>query len=124
MRQKISISNRAISPHLSIYNPQLTSLSSIWHRISGILLLFLIVKLNIILKTRLYMFFDIPLMWVIKETILFLYMVSLFLFLYHSFNGMRHIGWSFSLGTQLKDLKHSFYFICFCIFSILIYNII
>nr|WCH57712.1 succinate dehydrogenase subunit 3 [Hypnea musciformis] len=99
MSRKIYISNRVISPHLSIYTPQLTSLSSIWHRISGVFLLFSIVSFNIMLKIRLYVIFNIALIWISKEITLFIYLFTLFLVLYHSFNGIRHIIWSFSLGS-------------------------
>nr|YP_010484900.1 succinate:cytochrome c oxidoreductase subunit 3 [Hypnea cervicornis]UVW80594.1 succinate:cytochrome c oxidoreductase subunit 3 [Hypnea cervicornis] len=124
MRKKTTIINRALSPHLSIYNPQVTSLSSIWHRISGVLLLVIIVSFNIITKLGSFLIFYIPILHMGPRIILFIYLISLVLFLYHSFNGVRHIGWNFTYGFKPSSLYNSFYIICICVICIIISNLI
>nr|WCH57808.1 succinate dehydrogenase subunit 3 [Hypnea spinella] len=124
MRQKIITLNRPISPHLSIYNPQITSLSSIWHRISGVFMVFIIVSFNILSKilfnsTLNFIFVNIQL-----DSIYLIFIVSLFLFLYHSLNGLRNILWSLSYGFEPQKIKSFFFILCFCLFCIFLINLI
>nr|WCH57832.1 succinate dehydrogenase subunit 3 [Hypnea edeniana] len=124
MHQKITTLNRPISPHLSIYNPQITSLSSIWHRISGVFMVFMVVSFNILFKIT----FNSTFYSITVETQLsilyFLYLVTSFLFLYHGLNGMRNILWSLSYGFTLTSIGYSFYVLCLCFFWIFIINLI
>ncbi len=122
--------NRPISPHLTIYSAQKSSLSSIWHRFSAIVLLTLFIfflfncKLIIwnfesilILKGCLVMWkysFSIPI-----ELLFFLSLI------YHILNGFRHIGWDLIQFLNNKQLNFSFYIICSCIlFLLLTYTLI
>nr|AVK39582.1 succinate:cytochrome c oxidoreductase subunit 3 [Sheathia arcuata] len=108
------IFNRPLSPHITIYSPQLSSLLSIWHRISGIFLtvtLFLILYLlkfstlqissiiNFHLFTSYYLFFYL------------LYLLICLIFLYHFINGFRHILWDFGLILTHKYIFMSSVFV-------------
>ncbi len=96
--------NRPISPHLQVYRPQLTSMMSIAHRITGLLL-----SLGMILVT----------VWVVALAAgpeafasvngwlgspvgliaLVLWTASLF---YHLLNGIRHLLWDAGWLLELK----------------------
>nr|WCH57640.1 succinate dehydrogenase subunit 3 [Hypnea wynnei] len=124
MCQKINMLNRPISPHLSIYNSQITSLSSIWHRISGIFLIVLIVSFNILSKVVVNCTFYLNSIVIQLDIVYFIYLVVLFLFLYHSFNGLRNIMWNLSYGFKVNNIKNFFFIMCSCIIFILVFNIV
>lgn len=91
---------RPISPHLMVYQPQITSVLSIYHRITGVSLALLYLSIPILLTliqsnplsfqpgvlSQFHNFFPV-----------FYGIYSLFLILlsYHFFNGLRHLGWDF-----------------------------
>nr|WCH57976.1 succinate dehydrogenase subunit 3 [Calliblepharis sp.] len=124
MYLKISSLNRPLSPHLSIYNSQITSLASIWHRISGVLLIVLLVFFNIIIKFILnyYVFFNLFLLKVF--IVYFIYLAFLILILYHGFNGLRYILWDLGYILKPKNLIYSFCILCSFISIFIIINII
>ncbi|NBD95915.1 MAG: succinate dehydrogenase, cytochrome b556 subunit [Gammaproteobacteria bacterium] len=96
--------NRPLSPHLQVYRPQLTSMMSIAHRISGLLL-----SLGMVLVTA----------WVVALAAgpeafasvggwlgsplglaaLLIWTASLF---YHLLNGIRHLLWDAGWLLELK----------------------
>nr|ANH09506.1 succinate dehydrogenase cytochrome B560 subunit [Coeloseira compressa] len=92
MFRKIYKFKRPIAPHLSIHVPQISSLLSIWHRLSGvivfILFIYLFFSLEIVLQLNIN-FFLFP--WL--KTFLF-YIFYIFFF-YHSLNGLKYIFYSF-----------------------------
>nr|WCH57928.1 succinate dehydrogenase subunit 3 [Hypnea nidifica] len=122
MYYKTTILNRPISPHLSVYDSQITSLTSIWHRISGVLLIFITIGFNIWLKLVFYFSSNYILMAIQIENAYFIYLIISFLFLYHSLNGIRNVLWSLSYGFRIQNIKISFYILCF--FCIFIFNLI
>ncbi|HET9149763.1 MAG TPA: succinate dehydrogenase, cytochrome b556 subunit [Alphaproteobacteria bacterium] len=97
--------NRPLSPHISIYRPQMTSVLSILHRIAGVGL-----GLGALLLT----------FWVISAAtgpdafataqgfmgswfgLLLLFGFTLALF-YHLANGIRHLFWDAGFGFQLPQ---------------------
>ena len=86
-----------ISPHLQIYKPQITSILSIAHRISGFCLNFLIIfvsvwLLSLSLGETFYNFFIEFSNTIFIKLIL---SISLFALCYHAMNGIRHIFWDF-----------------------------
>lgn len=99
--------NRSLSPHLSIYKSQITSLVSIFHRISGSILglLLLLVPFFICLS---YSFISYNLFCVVLQ--FFLYIISFIYFIFfstlifHFMNGVRHILWDFCFGLELTNL--------------------
>ena len=86
-----------ISPHLQIYKPQITSILSIAHRITGFCLNFLIIfvslwLLSLSLGEIFYNYFV-----EFSNTIFMKLVISISIFglSYHAMNGIRHIFWDF-----------------------------
>nr|YP_010555058.1 succinate dehydrogenase cytochrome B560 subunit [Kappaphycus malesianus]UYR20479.1 succinate dehydrogenase cytochrome B560 subunit [Kappaphycus malesianus] len=120
---KAYTNNRPISPHLLIYKPQNSSLGSIWHRMTGILLLILMslfmVNLKLTLNFNLFtkiIYDSYYYFWS------FFYLLLVFAFSYHSFNGLRHILWDLGLLFHVRNLIYSFSLIIFFSSIILILN--
>ncbi len=96
---------RPLSPHLSVYKPQITSVLSISHRISGvvnILSLLLVAKIFIFAalgKTSFEWYAGI-LSSGLVQVILFGFTLGLF---YHMCNGIRHLAWDIGKGFELKN---------------------
>ena len=98
---------RPLSPHLQVYNPQITSVLSILHRILGVALSFGSVFLIYWLSAAAYgpdafaraqAFFGSP----IGQLILLGLTFSLF---YHLANGIRHLIWDVGLGFEMPMLR-------------------
>nr|QNM39645.1 succinate:cytochrome c oxidoreductase subunit 3 [Gelidiella fanii] len=121
MFRDFSLLNRPLSPHLTIYLPQYSSLFSIWHRFSGILLLILLAAtlflINIISFCGLLDFFYILNVFLSSKIkkLIFLFLSSISM--YHSVNGIRHLTWN--LGIWL----HKDYLIHFMITLIFIFSL-
>nr|ACI95893.1 succinate dehydrogenase subunit 3 [Isoetes engelmannii]ACK38298.1 succinate dehydrogenase subunit 3 [Isoetes engelmannii]ACK38312.1 succinate dehydrogenase subunit 3 [Isoetes engelmannii] len=89
--------NRPLSPHLTIYKPQLTSTFSIFHRISGALLAAKVLfslpfwKIGDLSLTfyHSYSFFFFVFHWFI----ILLVNLTFLAFCYHMSNGVRHLWW-------------------------------
>ena len=104
---------RPLSPHLQVYRPQLTSILSITHRASGIVLTTgtLVLALWLIAVASGPKTFAIMAAIVghpLGQFVLFGYSVALF---YHSCNGIRHLGWDLGLGLTIPDVYRSGYFV-------------
>ena len=107
--------NRPLSPHLTIYKPQITSVLSISHRITGIiqsfgLVLIFILILLIMSKKENYLFVESFLQSLVGKTFFILYTFSL---LYHILNGIRHLIWDLGFGFDLKNVNFTGYSIIF-----------
>lgn len=106
--------NRPLSPHLTIYKQQITSIVSIFHRISGSTLalsiilfaffynidiifgnFFLVYHLTFNLKTYTYWFF-----------ISLLYFLVV-IFCFHFCNGIRHLIWDLGIGLDIKNVYNT-----------------
>lgn len=103
--------NRPLSPFMigQVYRPQITSVMSILHRITGIgigLSAILVVWWFLAASSSPY-YFDFAdgllTSW-IGNLILFLALVSLW---YHFFNGIRHLIWDIGAGFALDQVKTS-----------------
>lgn len=99
--------NRSLSPHLRSYKPQVTSVISIFHRITGsvLALLFLCVPicLNIINSFLSLNFVYVVFIYVLFVVKLLLYVLLATIF-FHSLNGLRHIMWDFCIGLELSNV--------------------
>ena len=109
------ISNRPLSPHISIHKKVLTSAFSILHRITGIGLsagsvLIAIWVSFIALGPDFFYIFNFLASSLIFKLILFLWTLGIF---YHLFNGTRYLFWTYGLGMDLKTVYNSGYLVLF-----------
>jgi succinate dehydrogenase / fumarate reductase cytochrome b subunit len=98
------INKRPLSPHLQIYQPQLTSLMSILHRLSGVFLSLGTVVLAYWLiaaasGAESYQQAQDLLGSFLGLLLLFGWSFALF---YHLCNGIRHLFWDIGLGMDIK----------------------
>ena len=105
----MSTRSRPRSPHLQIYRPQITSILSIAHRLTGVVLAAAALLLTYWLASAAYgpesfaraqAFFG---HWFGR---LILFGVTFFLF-YHLCNGIRHLLWDIGWGFELSRLRNS-----------------
>ena len=93
-----------LSPHLQIYKPQITSLLSISHRISGVALNFvlLILVLGLLCITLGESYFELLISLITSFPIKIIIFLAILGFSYHFLNGIRHIIWDFGfhLGNR------------------------
>ena len=98
---------RPISPHLTIYKPQITSVLSITHRLSGVALFFGAWLFAIWIVMNVYGCGSCINPFLSSEAgqaILVLWSMALF---FHLLNGIRHLCWDIGAGYQLKSLTLS-----------------
>lgn len=100
---------RPLSPHLQIYKPQLTSVLSISHRITGVALAVGTIPL-------VFWFWSISQGMDAYVSLLNLYGSSFgifcmigwsFCFFFHLANGIRHLFWDAGYGFEMKDVYFS-----------------
>lgn len=87
--------NRPLSPHLQVYRPQLTSVMSILHRLTGILLsagAVLVVAWLLALAAGPEAFARVT-GWLATPPVLVLLVAWTAALFYHLLNGMRHLCW-------------------------------
>ncbi len=112
--------NKPLSPHLQIYKPQMTSILSISHRFTGLILFFSSFLICIWLffmafDTHLYNLINAFFSGTIGKTILFFITFS---FSYHFLNGIRHLFWDFGYGYKVRNVYLTGIFVV--LFSLLI----
>jgi len=101
--------NRPLSPHLMVYRPQLTSVLSIIHRMTGVAL----VPGTLLLAWWLVAAALGPEAFGLVQSFLGLWIGRLILFgftfalFYHLCNGIRHLFWDAGYGFELKTLHAS-----------------
>ncbi len=105
----MSKNNKPLSPHLTIYKPQITSILSISHRMSGVfqslgLLIIVLLLFSLFLGKNSHEFFMLFINSLIGKAFLFFYVLSL---CYHLFNGIRHIIWDIGFGFEIKNVYYS-----------------
>ncbi len=115
--------NRPISPHLQIYKPQITSILSISHRFTGIILYlssFLITffLFSLAFNEEIYEFIIIFFNSKFGKLILFFITFS---FTYHFLNGLRHLIWDFGYGFNIKNVYLTGFIIIILTLTINIY---
>lgn len=101
--------DRPLSPHMSIYRPQITSVLSILHRITGVgmsVTAVLIVWWFIAAATGADQFAFID--GILTSWFGVLIMVaSLWAFWFHFFNGIRHLRWDAGVGMGIGESTRS-----------------
>jgi len=111
---------RPLSPHLLIYKPQFCSVLSVFQRITGGILslglLFVLFSLKFITYHitfyPIYLiscYFNTYLAWVIVS----IFVILLFSFFYHLFNGIRHLIWDKAYFMGKDDMQSSAYLLIF-----------
>ncbi|MEE8189809.1 MAG: succinate dehydrogenase, cytochrome b556 subunit [Kiloniellales bacterium] len=95
--------NRPLSPHLQVYRPQLTSILSILHRLTGVALaagtLLLVYWLvSVAAGAEAYESARALIGSILGRLLLFGWSIALF---YHLCNGIRHLFWDVGLGYEL-----------------------
>lgn len=104
---------RPLSPHLMIYKPQLTSIMSITHRITGAALAsgsLLVVWWIVALATgpEYYAFVQGILTSVLGQLVLFGFTIAVF---YHLSNGIRHLFWDFGYNLTIAGVHRTGYMV-------------
>jgi succinate dehydrogenase / fumarate reductase cytochrome b subunit len=104
---QISKENRSLSPHLYLYKPQITSVISIFHRITGSLLALSILCMPLCINligcfSSFNIVYYILVLFTSLVKIIFYLLISTVCF--HSINGVRHIMWDFCIGLDLNNL--------------------
>lgn len=105
----MSSSNRPLSPHLQVYRPQITTMMSILHRITGVALavgtLLLIYWLAAAASGPTAFAAAQELVGSILGRLLLLgWTFALF---YHLSNGIRHLFWDAGLGFEMETAERS-----------------
>ena len=105
----MSSSNRPLSPHLQVYRPQMTSMLSILHRITGVALavgtLLLIYWLAAAASgTEAFADAQAVVGSLIGRLLLFGWTFALF---YHLCNGIRHLFWDAGKGLEIETAERS-----------------
>jgi succinate dehydrogenase / fumarate reductase cytochrome b subunit len=99
--------NRPLSPHLTIYRPQMTSISSIFVRITGNALLaatLLLIAWLLAASTSAAAFAWVQ--YVITSWFGDLvFLLSLWALWYHTLGGLRHLIWDTGRGLELKTAE-------------------
>ncbi|MGB5209750.1 MAG: succinate dehydrogenase, cytochrome b556 subunit [Gammaproteobacteria bacterium] len=105
----MAAANRPLSPHLGIYRPQISSVLSILHRISGIFLGLGIFVFAYWLSALAggadaYAAAVSLLGSGLGQLALFLWLLA---FCYHLLNGIRHLVWDIGIGFEIQQVIRS-----------------
>ena len=111
---------RPLSPHLQVYKPQLTSILSILHRGTGIVLsigsIFLVSWILVLTlgESAYQVYSQLVNNW-FGKLVIFGFTFGLF---YHLSNGIRHLFWDAGYGYDLKDAYISGFAVIFSSISL------
>ena len=106
--------NRPLSPHLTVYSPQLTSTLSIVHRITGAFMASMVLFTILCLKICDISMSYYVVYWCTFNTVTYfnwilfgLVNLSLLALCYHMSNGTRHLLWDFGFALNLSKVYTS-----------------
>jgi succinate dehydrogenase / fumarate reductase cytochrome b subunit len=111
--QDKALKKRPLSPHLTIYKPQVTSILSIMHRITGASMFFGVILLSwlviaILMQTTGLSFFETDFGRILDNLLFRIMLMGLIYCLYyHSLNGVRHLFWDLGIGINNKAVSVS-----------------
>ena len=111
---------RPLSPHLSIYKPQISSVLSIMHRITGLLLFIFVLALSWLMILMLsssmgFALLEWDFIFIVNSCWFKAYLLCvLFCLYFHLFNGIRHLFWDVGLGFEIKSIHKSGWFVILC----------
>ena len=111
---------RPLSPHLTIYRPQLTSVLSILHRITGIALLLAVILIVIWFgAVALGPYYFNLIERVFDHILVRLILVSAsWAIWYHTCTGVRHLIWDAGYLLEIKWINPTAYAVLFSSFSL------
>ena len=100
---------RPISPHLQVYKPQITSVLSIFHRITGVALTFGLILLVAWIFTLSLgeVYFEYFVMFIKSWFGLLILFGFTFALNYHLCNGIRHLFWDAGYGYEIETVQKS-----------------
>jgi succinate dehydrogenase / fumarate reductase cytochrome b subunit len=99
---------RPLSPHLSIYKPQISTVLSIGHRLSGTGLFFMIIVLSWWFILWVMSKFDPAYLAVFDNKIVkTLLILTSYGFFYHLCTGIRHLIWDTGRGFSIRAINYS-----------------
>ena len=106
-------SARPLSPHLQVYKPQLTSILSILHRLTGIALAVGAVAMTWWLWTAMTSEVAFGCLQKFRHSLVgqVLLFGWTFSFVYHFLNGIRHLKWDAGYGLNMKSVYLSGYIV-------------
>ena len=109
----MNATKRPLSPHLQIYKPQLTSILSITHRLTGFALSILILLSPVILYflTLSQDSHSIVVSIFQNGFVRFIIFLATFGMSYHLFNGIRHLAWDAGYGLDIDASYKSGYMV-------------
>jgi succinate dehydrogenase / fumarate reductase cytochrome b subunit len=95
---------RPLSPHLTIYRPQMSSISSIFVRITGVALTlgFVLIIWWLLAAATSAVYFDVVNGLLTSWFGALVLIGSLWALCYHSLGGVRHLIWDMGYGFDLK----------------------
>jgi succinate dehydrogenase / fumarate reductase cytochrome b subunit len=104
---------RPLSPHLQIYKPQLTSVLSITHRFTGVVLsLFsILIPFSLVFISFGSDYYQLFLQILDHIIIKIILIGTVFSLAFHLSNGVRHLFWDMGLGLSIKDSYMSGYLV-------------
>ena len=105
----MSAHKRPLSPHLQVYNPQITTVMSILHRITGVVLALgslgmLWVLISLSMGPEAFSAAQACIGGVFGRLAAFAFSLCL---MYHLFNGVRHLFWDIGKGYDLSTVTRS-----------------
>ena len=116
---------RPLSPHLQVYRPQLTSVLSITHRASGVVLttgtiILALWLISMAIGPETFAIMAAIVGHPLGQFVLFGYSFALF---YHACNGIRHLGWDIGLGLTIPYVYRSGYVVLGATFGLSLIHI-
>ena len=102
----MSKKERPLSPHLTIYKPQISSILSIFHRITGVILFGALSLLSWYLILTTFGGCNCECLHMLVDYAVF---GASFAFFYHFSTGLRHLVWDTGTGLSKKAVKTSGY---------------
>lgn len=113
-RQEI-YNNRPLSPHLTIYKKQISSVLSIFHRITGIGLFMSLAVLVWYFIILAFNQFSSEYIQYFKSNLFKLALIGLsFAWFYHLCNGMRHLIWDSGYCFSIKAINLTGWLVVIC----------
>jgi succinate dehydrogenase / fumarate reductase, cytochrome b subunit len=111
--EKIMNNKRPVSPHLQIYKPQLTSVLSITHRFTGVILsLFsILIPFSLLFISFGSDYYQLFLLIANHVFIKIILIGTIFSLAFHLSNGIRHLFWDMGLGLSIEDSYMSGYLV-------------